>query len=104
MRIQSMTAAKPLTSVMGLPLESANGQTWVAREMSAPSGSAARSSWRKVRKFAESDPDTALLPAPCTPGYSQSISIPSRLYELYAARMFLTNVFLAEELAQMVEK
>ncbi len=99
-----MTLANALTSLIGLPLASANGQTWVVAERSAPVGRAARSSVRKERKLSESSGDTALPAWPAVPGYSQSISMPSRLYALTACMILLMNVWRLDSDEQMVEK
>ena len=99
-----MILANPLTSAIGAPSDPAKGQTCVAVEMSEPAGSASRSSVRKSRKLAESFGETALPPLPVVPGYSQSISIPSRSYRSTAAMMFATNVLRLADDAQIVEK
>jgi hypothetical protein len=46
------------TSVIGQPLGPANGQTWVAAEMTAVGGRVFLRVWKKRRRLAESSAET----------------------------------------------
>lgn len=72
--------------------------------MRAVLGREVRRSLSIAKKFALSCGLTTLLPSPCIPGYSQSMSMPSRLYCLYSATMLLTKVFRESEVAHAGEK
>jgi hypothetical protein len=72
-RIQSKTFANSDMSFNGVPSGPIKGVTWVAAVIFATSGSWERKSWRKLRKLALSEDETLLFPAPCIPGYSQSL-------------------------------
>jgi hypothetical protein len=59
---------------------------------------------RNERKLDVSFELTLFPSAPCLPGYSQSISIPSNLNFMYTARMLFAKVFLLLSEATAEEK
>ena len=64
----------------------------------------ARRMVRNERKLGVSSELTLFPSAPCLPGYSQSISIPSNLNFMYAERMLFAKVFLLSSEATAGEK
>lgn len=69
-------AAYELTFVRGWPFEPIQGRSVTAALMIFDEPSAERNEVKKERRFAESEVECK-FPAPDSPGYSQSISIPT---------------------------
>lgn len=101
---QSNTPANALTSFIGCPFAPANGASCTAALTLALAGSTPLSCCRNSKKFAESEGETLLEPSPCWPGYSQSMSMPSRENCLYAAATLETKVWRVDAVATAGEK
>lgn len=104
MRIQSRTLAKGDTSLRGSPFDPMNGTGDAAADIFAVGGREDLSNWRNARKLTVSSGLLRFPGFPSRPGYSQSMSIPSRSYLWKTVTRLLTKVWREVSVATAGEK